>query len=151
MFTNGAFRCKPVIKNPPSTGHVKAGQALLCPCCSLCRPALCPALSAMEPPEGHRGSWGMPVPGFGVCLSSSGREDCPWSLGWSAAHGLGGGCCSAVLPLRFPAVAGMDLLPFAISQTIRTLLNPLWSPKAGLLVDPCFLWSYDLCDHQVAP
>lgn len=45
----------------------------------------------------------------------------------------------------------MDLLPFAISQTIRTLLNPLWSPKAGLLVDPCFDWSYDLCDHQVAP
>lgn len=45
----------------------------------------------------------------------------------------------------------MNLFPFVISQTIRMLLNVLWSPKAGLLVDICLLWSYDLYDYQLAP
>lgn len=31
------------------------------------------------------------------------------------------------------------------------LLNVLWSPKAGLLVDICLLWSYDLYDYQLTP
>lgn len=44
------------------------------------------------------------------------------------------------------SIAGtvMNLFPFVISQTIRMLLNLFWSPKAGLLVDICLLWSYDL-------
>lgn len=104
----------------------------------------------LEPPEGRRGSWGMPVPAL-ECVYPAVAGKGPWSLGWSGAHGLGVGCGSAVPPPRFPAVAGMDLLPFAIRQTIRMLLNPLWSPKAGLLVDPRFLCTYDLCGHQVAP
>lgn len=127
-------------------------------------PALCKLLGSVfflslsVPPSfavllyGHaEGYTGVQMPSFQVCLFSSGREACCWSLGWDVPPGLVWDALQLSSAARSIAGTVMNLFPFVISQTIRMLLNLFWSPKAGLLVDICLLWSYDLYDPQVVP
>lgn len=147
MFTNGNFRCKAVIKIPPAAAAVRRLARL---CLVPLPPSFVSRFMCHGASPGAQRQLGDARASFGVCLSSSGREmSLVTGLEW--CPGLGVGCGSAVPALRSPAGARMDLLPFAISQTIRMLLNPSRSPKAGLLVEPCFLWNYDLCGHQAGP
>lgn len=90
------------------------------------------------------------MPSFRVCLFSSGREVCRWSLGWRCAYRLGVqlSCFSTA---RFIEVTVDEFVSFRNKSDNKDVAKFLWSQKAGLLVDICLQWSYDLYDRKVAP